>query len=135
MDVVVLNGRQDEAAVLRVLKRSHGSKQALDEVRSHYGSGEWTFIGLVEGDEIFACAGAERLDANTIGIRSIAVEPGSRHLGLGRTLLDALGERFETHRMVAETDDEAVGFYRHCGFTIEDAPSKFGRPRYWCTRG
>jgi len=49
-------------------------------------------------------------------------------------LLDALADRFEARRVVAETDDDAVGFYRSCGFVIEGAPPKFGRARYWCTR-
>jgi hypothetical protein len=41
-------------------------------------------------------------------------------------LVDALVERLEAKRLVAETDDDAVGFYRRCGFACEDAPSKFG---------
>jgi len=68
----------------------------------------------------------------TIGIRSIAVAPAWRHRGLGRTLLDSLAGRAGASMVVAETDDDAVGFYRRCGFAIEDAPPKFGRPRYWC---
>jgi ribosomal protein S18 acetylase RimI-like enzyme len=134
MDLIELNGRQDEPAILRVLERSHGSAEALEEVRSHYRSGEWTFIGLQDGEEVVACAGAERLDDDTVGIRSITVEPAWRNRGLGRALLDALADRLRAQRIVAETDDEAVGFYRGCGFVIEDAPPKFGRPRYWCVR-
>jgi ribosomal protein S18 acetylase RimI-like enzyme len=133
-DIVDLTGRQDEPAVLRVLVRSHGSREALDEVQRHYQSGEWTFIGVQDGDEILACAGAERLDNGTIGIRSIAVEPSRRNQGLGRTLLDALAERLGAERVIAETDDDAVGFYRRCGFTVEDTVPKFGRVRYRCTR-
>jgi ribosomal protein S18 acetylase RimI-like enzyme len=134
MDLVDLKGKQDEPAVLRVLTLSHGSADALDEARSHYGSGEWMFIGLQEEDQLIACAGAERLDSQTIGIRSIAVDPSSRHRGLGRALLDALAEGFDARRVVAETDDDAVGFYRRCGFVIEDAAPRLGRARYWCVR-
>jgi len=134
MDLVELNGRQDEPAVRRVLELSHGSKEALEEVCAHYLCGDWTFIGWQEGDEILACVGAERLGEGTIGIRSIAVEPARRRRGLGRTLLDALAEPLEAGRIVAETDDDAVGFYRRCGFSVEDAPPKFGRARYWCVR-
>lgn len=133
-EIVDLTGRQDDPAVLRVLERSHGSKEALEEVRAHYQSGEWAFIGLQDGQEIVACAGAERLDNGTIGIRSIAVEPSRLNQGLGRALLDALAERLGAERIVAETDDGAVGFYAACGFSFEDAPPKFGRARYWCVR-
>ena len=134
MDLVELNGRQDEPVVRRVLELSHGSKEALEEVCAHYLSGQWPFIGWQEGEEVLACAGAERLGKGTIGIRSIAVEPARRRRGLGRTLLDALAHRLEARTLVAETDDEAVGFYRRCGFSVEDAPPKFGRARYWCVR-
>ena len=134
MKLVDLNGRQDEPTVLSVLELSHGSVEALDEACSHYRSGDWTFIGWQEGDEVLACAGAERHSSDTIGIRSIAVEPASRRRGLGRGLLDALAERMQAQRIVAETDDDGVAFYRRCGFVIEDASPKFGRARYWCVR-
>jgi GNAT superfamily N-acetyltransferase len=134
MDLIDLTGRQDEPAVRKVLERSHGSTQALDEVRVRYASGEWLFIGIQDGNEVVACAGAERLDDGTIGVRSIAVDPSWRRHGLGRLLLDAIAERLGAERIVAETDDEAVGFYASCGFTVDDAPAKFGRARYWCLR-
>jgi len=89
---------------------------------------------MAGGDEVLACAGAERLGSDTIGIRSIAVAPLWRHRGLGRTLLDALAECLGAKRIVAETDDDGVGFYGRCGFTVEDAPERFGRARYWCVR-
>jgi ribosomal protein S18 acetylase RimI-like enzyme len=91
-------------------------------------------IGWQEGDETLACAGAERLGTDTIGIRSIAVAPAWRNRGLGRTLLNALAERLGAKRIVAETDEDGVGFYGRCGFAVEDAPAKFGRARYWCVR-
>jgi GNAT superfamily N-acetyltransferase len=118
----------------RFVKHSHGSTETLEEACAHYRSGEWTFIGWQEGKEILACAGAEKLSSSTIGIRSIAVAPAWRNRGLGRTLIDALAERAGAKRVVAETDDDAVGFYRRCGFAVEDAPPKFGRARYWCVR-
>ena len=132
--IVDLSGRQDEPAVRRVLELSHGSTEALEEACAHYRSGEWAFIGWQEGQEILACAGAETLGDDTIGVRSIAVAPACRGRGLGRTLLDALAERAGVKRVVAETDDDAVGFYRRCGFAVEDAPPKFGRARHWCVR-
>jgi ribosomal protein S18 acetylase RimI-like enzyme len=134
MMLVDLSGRQDEPAIRRVLEQSHGSTEALEEACGHYRSGEWAFIGLQERGAILACAGAEKLRDGTIGIRSIAVAAASRNRGLGRTLIDALAERACAKRVVAETDDDAVGFYRRCGFAVENAPPKFGRARYWCTR-
>jgi ribosomal protein S18 acetylase RimI-like enzyme len=134
MDLIDLNGRQDEPGVRKVLERSHGSAAALEEACARYRSGAWLFIGWQDGDETVACAGAEPLGSDTIGIRSIAVAPARRRRGLGRSLIDALVERTGATRVVAETDDEAVGFYGRCGFAVEDAPPKFGRARYRCVR-
>ena len=134
MNLVDLNGRQDEPDVLIVLRHSHGLEAALDEALAHYRSDEWQFVGWQHGDEILACAGAEKHDVETVRIRSIAVVPTWRGRGLARALIDALAERTGAARVVAETDDDAVGFYRRCGFTVNDAPPKFGRPRYWCVR-
>ena len=132
MEIVELNGRQDEPAVLSILKQSHGPIAALEEARAHYRSGEWLFIGWQDGDKILAVAGAEQHPNATIGINSIAVAPGWRNRGLASALIDALVERMGAERAVAETDDDAVGFYRSCGFAIEDKAPKFGHRRYWC---
>src|SRR5439155_18475546 len=75
MDLVDLNGRQDEPAVRAVLELSHGSVGALEEARTHYRTRDWLFLGWQEGADFVACAGAERLGTGTMGIRSIAVDP------------------------------------------------------------
>lgn len=134
MNLLELNGRQDEPAVLEILRQGHGSDEALNEACAHYRSGEWPFIGWQEGDDMVACAGAEEHANATIGVRSIVVAPNWRNRGLARALIHALAERMRADQIVAETDDDAVGFYRRCGFCVEDAPPKFGRPRYWCVR-
>jgi ribosomal protein S18 acetylase RimI-like enzyme len=134
VNLVDLNGRRDEPDVLGVLEQSHGSAAALEEARAHYRSGEWLLLGWQDGYEVLAGAGAEKYDADTIGIRSIAVVPSRRNKGLAHPLVDALSERMDAERVVAETDDDAIGFYRRCGFSVQDAPPKFGRRRYWCVR-
>ena len=119
MNLIDLRGRQDEPAVRRVLEQSHGSTEALEEACAHYRSGEWTFIGWQEGEEILACAGAEQLTGGTIGIRSIAVAPAWRHRGLGRTLLDSLAGRAGASMVVAETDTMLSA-----SIVVADSPSR-----------
>ena len=65
----------------------------------------------------------------------IAVAPGLRGDGIGRALVDALAS--VSGQVVAETDDDAVGFYRALDFDIDPAPSDPrcpGRRRYRCVR-
>ena len=65
----------------------------------------------------------------------IAVAPELRGGGVGRVLVDALAGGAEP--VVAETDDDAVGFYRALDFDIDPAPSDPRWPgcrRYRCVR-
>ena len=65
----------------------------------------------------------------------IAVAPELRGDGIGRALVDALAG--VSGQVVAETDDDAVGFYRALDFDIGPAPSDPrwpGRRRYRCVR-
>ena len=65
----------------------------------------------------------------------IAVAPELRGDGIGRALVDALAG--VSWQGVAETDDDAVGFYRALDFDIGPAPSDPrwpGRRRYRCVR-
>lgn len=52
-------------------------------------------------------------------IRDIAVEPEARRAGVGRRMIEEAAEAVGAVEIVAETDDDAVGFYRRCGFTVE----------------
>jgi len=47
-------------------------------------------------------------------ILGIAVREGSRRKGVGRALIDHAAQQFST--LSAETDGDAVDFYRVCGF-------------------
>jgi ribosomal protein S18 acetylase RimI-like enzyme len=66
------------------------------------------------------------VDGGTAVIRHIAVAPGERGRGLGRRLVEALFELEPCAVLTAETDAEAVGFYRRCGFEV----ASLGDQRY-----
>jgi GNAT superfamily N-acetyltransferase len=54
-------------------------------------------------------AGVER-DGDELVVRSVAVAPERRRQGVGRGLLNALADVATARRLVAETDEDAVGF-------------------------
>ena len=54
-------------------------------------------------------------DAEIIGI---AVDPGCRHFGIGRKLIRKVTESSRFDSLYAQTDDDAVDFYRSCGFAV-----------------
>lgn len=54
-------------------------------------------------------------------ILDIAVRPESRGRGVGSRLIDFMFRQFRVRKVIAETDDDAVGFYKKYGFSVTDA--------------
>lgn len=55
-------------------------------------------------------------DSEIIGI---AVSENCRHNGIGRYMIQQVMDLAQLEVLSAQTDDDAVGFYRRCGFTVE----------------
>jgi len=67
-------------------------------------------------------------------ITHVAVRENFRSQGLASALISAASRRNADLEPVAETDDEAVGFYRAIGFRTEILPRELGRARRWRCR-
>ena len=88
----------------------------------------------------YACKSSEkyigivvfRAENNTAEILDIAVKPEYRKHGIGRKLIDFILNQFPVDIIIAETDDEAVGFYKRCGFTITSVGEVSSIKRYFC---
>jgi GNAT superfamily N-acetyltransferase len=131
--LIPLRGREDEPSVRSLLADAHGTPDAVDRAVARYRSREWILVGWEEQDDVIACAGVER-DGGDIVVRSVAVLPARRRQGVGRELVNALVDVATARRLVAETDEDAVGFYRRCGFAVEEVEPKDGRARFRCSR-
>jgi GNAT superfamily N-acetyltransferase len=135
MGLVDLRGRENDPAVRLLLTFAHGSPQAVDDAVSRYRDREWLLVGWEDSARgLAACAGVERVSDRELGVRSLAVAPGLRGRGIGRAFVDALAVVATARRLVAETDEDAVGFYSRCGFSVEEIEPKGGRARYRCSR-
>ncbi len=63
-------------------------------------------------------------------ILDIAVDTHERNKGTATALIDYIRYSFDTHEIVAETDDDAIGFYLKYGFAIAETNIKFNTKRY-----
>jgi ribosomal protein S18 acetylase RimI-like enzyme len=63
-------------------------------------------------------AGCLSLVGRSGRLTALAVARPWRGLGIGRAVLDAAFTHLDLATMKAETDEEAVGFYRACGFSV-----------------
>ncbi len=79
------------------------------------------------------CAAGVRVTGGAAEILHLGTRPDTRREGHALRLLLGLMEHLCLTRLEAETDDEAVGFYRKTGFNIEDTEGRGGNLRYRCT--
>lgn len=66
-------------------------------------------------------------------ILRIGVDPSQRRHGIGAALVAFAARRLAKGELRAETDGDAVGFYRACGFSVVSLGEKYpGCVRYLC---
>ena len=72
---------------------------------------------------------------NSATILDIAVKPEHQKCGIGSKLIDFIFNSFNAQNITAETDDDAIGFYKKYGFTVADTKVEFDTKRYVCVCG
>ena len=65
-------------------------------------------------------------------ILDIAVRPQYRKKGIDKSLIDFIFNQFSIDTIIAETDNDAIGFYQKCGFTITSVGAVCATERYFC---
>lgn len=94
-----------------------------------------TVIGSVEDGRLVAFAAFDA-DADPVVLSYIAVDVGAQGRGLGNALIESVRRAAGGRALLAETDDDAVAFYRRIGFRITSRsdrdPRWPDRPRYDC---
>ena len=69
---------------------------------------------------------------NSATILDIAVKPDYQGQGIGSKLVDFIFNQFKIDSITAETDDDAIGFYKKYGFIVADTKVEFDTKRYVC---
>ncbi len=69
---------------------------------------------------------------NSATILDIAVKSDYQGRGIGSKFIDFIFNSFNAQNITAETDDDAIGFYKKYGFTVADTKVEFDTKRYVC---
>lgn len=69
---------------------------------------------------------------NIATINDFAVNDEYRNKGIGSKLVNCIVDKFNANIIIAETDDDAVGFYQKFGFEIREIESEYDCKRYIC---
>lgn len=121
-------------AVESALESSHGTVQRAREAAAEYRGGNWTLYGWFEDGELRGCIGVEQHSEGAV-IRSLAVVEEHRRRGIGRAMVEAVLMQLDVPWVEAETDAEAVDFYRRLGFTTSSLGEEYpGVERFRCVR-
>ncbi|ACM13192.1 GNAT family N-acetyltransferase [Bacillus paranthracis] len=89
--------------------------------------------GTLHKYEEKACIGIEITGANKARICHIAVVPQYRHKGIAVQMIKEIVRMYQLTYLEAETDAEAVKFYKKMGFQIQSLGEKYpGIERFHC---
>ncbi len=79
------------------------------------------------------CIGIALIHTNRARICHIAVSKKYRNQGIALQMIKEIIRKYELTYIEAETDKEAVGFYKKCNFKIESLGEKYpGIERFYC---
>jgi ribosomal protein S18 acetylase RimI-like enzyme len=110
--------RDAEAAALLAEATGEGTadaaQAALEAIRA---GGADRVLGAVQQGELVGAYGLRR-DGMANEVAIIAVAAAHRRRGIGRLLLQDALRRSGKRPLVAETDEEGLGFYKACGFKL-----------------
>lgn len=67
-----------------------------------------------------------------VSILDLAVVPAFQGRGIGGRMIGFLFRQFPVIQITAETDGDALGFYKKYGFSVTDTTKKFDTTRYIC---
>ena len=107
----------------------------LNERAAVYMNDDKCFIfGYRTTDGIISVAVFHLASNDVAELQGIATADEYRNTGAGRSLITHAMKSLALSDIYAETDDDAVGFYKNCGFEIEDLGFKYeNHRRYKCT--
>lgn len=120
--------------VLALLKPSvyDPTPERLKSRAEKYAAGKNIFVYACKKCGVYAGIVVFKTENGTAEILDIAVKLKYQNCGIGRKLVDFILSQFSVDCMIAETDDDAVGFYRKCGFAVTLAGEVYGSKRYFC---
>ena len=130
-----LKARLDEPALRELLAEAVGFSTAarMEAVCSAYRQEGWHLLGLEWDGALVGCIGLEVTAPGQAIIQHIAVVPERRGQGVGRALVAQAAAALHLEHLVAETDADAAGFYRQCGFAVQSLGEKYpGVERFSC---
>jgi ribosomal protein S18 acetylase RimI-like enzyme len=114
---------------------SFATSKVTEEYQKYMQLNQRKLYAYDAGEVITGCIGIEFLAENSCEIKHIAVFSEYRGQQIGSKMIDWVSEKYGFSSVLAETDQDAVEFYRKNGFEIMCLGEKYpGRERFLCRK-
>jgi ribosomal protein S18 acetylase RimI-like enzyme len=120
---------------LSIFKLAFGpfTEQKLQNVTQEYKRDKSAkIIGCLADEKLVGIVGYTTTPEKTLYIKQIAVVPEHQRQSIGKQLIEFLLKEYNVSKIEAQTDQEAVEFYRKLGFECKPAESEYEN-RFQCT--
>lgn len=119
--------------VKTLLAYATSEKKVEKEYSLYIACPERLLYGYTFEQDIVGCIGIVKREANQCEMKHIAVSPAYRRKGIGREMIRYVEEHHVFSSIYAETDQDAVIFYKNNGFHITSLGEKYpGVERFGC---
>jgi GrpB-like predicted nucleotidyltransferase (UPF0157 family)/N-acetylglutamate synthase-like GNAT family acetyltransferase len=129
-----IKDRLGDPDVLRIMSYSiyEESLERAAQKAQEYRENETQYVyGWIENGSVFGVCGFV-VHSDKVEITNISVDINARHRGIGSAMIAAIRKKYIMLMIEVETDDDAVEFYRKCGFISTPALHKHGVRRWKC---
>ncbi|MCY1029137.1 GNAT family N-acetyltransferase [Mammaliicoccus sciuri] len=108
--------------------------ESIKDIEEYYSITENELYSVSNNERIVGLVGLISTEQEVV-IKHIAIQSHIQNKGLGTEIINKIHQLFPKQKLVAETDNDAVGFYTKLGFKIISLGEKYpGVIRYKCIK-
>lgn len=121
-------------SIIRDLFQNILNIENIKDVEEYYSITENELYSVSNNERIVGLVGLISTEQEVV-IKHIAIQSHIQNKGLGTEIINKIHQLFPKQKLVAETDNDAVGFYTKLGFKIISLGEKYpGIIRYKCIK-
>lgn len=121
-------------SIIRYLFQNILNIENIKDVEEYYSITENELFSVSNNERIVGLVGLISTEQEVV-IKHIAIQSHIQNKGLGTEIINKIHQLFPKQKLVAETDNDAVGFYTKLGFKIISLGEKYpGIIRYKCIK-
>ncbi|MEB7733434.1 GNAT family N-acetyltransferase [Mammaliicoccus sciuri] len=121
-------------SIIRDLFQNILNIENIKDVEEYYSITENELYSVSNNERIVGLVGLISTEQEVV-IKHIAIQSHIQNKGIGTEIINKIHQLFPKQKLVAETDNDAVGFYIKLGFKIISLGEKYpGIIRYKCIK-